>query len=43
MGGHRWQKKRFSDGELLEDAVIQSFWITAADGKSCDTKPRQKK
>ena len=31
-------KKVFSDGELQEDSVIQNFRITAADGKSYDTK-----
>lgn len=31
-------KKVFSDSELQEDSVIQNFRITAADGKSYDTK-----
>jgi hypothetical protein len=31
-------KKVFSDSELEEDAVIRNFRITAADGKSYDTK-----
>ena len=31
-------KTIFSDSELQEDAVIQNFRITAADGKSYDTK-----
>ncbi|MEK6608150.1 MAG: virulence RhuM family protein [Myxococcota bacterium] len=31
-------KTIFSDSELAEDAVIQNFRITAADGKSYDTK-----
>lgn len=31
-------KKVFSDSELQEDAVIRNFRITAADGKSYDTK-----
>ncbi|GHU07147.1 toxin Fic [Betaproteobacteria bacterium] len=31
-------KKVFSDSELLEEAVIRNFRITATDGKSYDTK-----
>ncbi len=31
-------KKVFSDGELQENSVIRNFRITAADGKSYDTK-----
>lgn len=31
-------KKVFSDSELLEEAVIRNFRITAADGKSYNTK-----
>jgi len=31
-------KKVFTDSELEEDAVIRSFRITAADGKTYDTK-----
>lgn len=31
-------KKVFSDSELVEDAVIRNFRITAADGKSYNTK-----
>src|SRR3989339_1177047 len=31
-------KKVFSDSELEEDSVIRNFRITAADGKSYDTK-----
>jgi hypothetical protein len=31
-------KKVFSDSELQEDSVIRNFRITAADGKSYDTK-----
>jgi hypothetical protein len=31
-------KKIFSDNELVEDSVIRNFRITAADGKSYDTK-----
>jgi hypothetical protein len=31
-------KKVFEDSELEEDSVIRNFRITAADGKTCDTK-----
>lgn len=31
-------KKIFDDSELEEASVIRNFWITAADGKSYDTK-----
>lgn len=31
-------KKVFSDGELVEDSVIRNFRITAADGKTYDTR-----
>lgn len=31
-------KKIFEDAELQEDSVIRNFWITAADGKSYNTK-----
>jgi len=31
-------KKVFSDSELQEDSVIRNFRITAADGKTYDTK-----
>lgn len=31
-------KNLFTDGELVEDSVIQDYWITASDGKNYSTK-----